>query len=163
MIVSDQFVSEKILQISKHYTQNIATRFLRPIFVGIFSDVNLMHNIADLTEHTRDFILQGQSLYDLYTQIFSMANFIFLVRRDILPNLHNLSAANTQNAKEDKVYRVMAFSSLPLNINILADLLCELYEKLVDYDKAHSMRSRTVLSQFSQAPTFYYLIGKDKK
>lgn len=163
MVVSDQFISEKILQISKHYTQNIATRFLRPIFVGIFSDVNLMHNISDLTEHTQDFILQGQSLYDLYNQIFSMANFIFLVRRDILPNLHNLSAANTQNAGEDKVYRIMAFSSLPININILADQLCDLFETTVQFDKAHSYRNKTVLSQFPQAGTFYYLIGKEKK
>lgn len=162
MLVSDQFISEKILQIGKHYTENIATRFLRPVFVGIFSDVNLMHNIADLAEHTRDFVLQGQSLYELYSQIFSMANFIFLVRRDILPNLHNLTAANTQNAGEDRVYRLMAFNSLPSNINILANLLYELFEATVKYDKEHSYRKNIVLNNFPEANNFYNLINKEK-
>ncbi|MEL3908487.1 MAG: hypothetical protein P1P64_05675 [Treponemataceae bacterium] len=162
MFVSDQFISEKILQISKHYNENIATRFLRPVFVGIFSDVNLMHNVTDLTEHTRDFVLQGQSLQELYSQIFAMANFIFLVRRDILPNLHNLSATNTQHANEDRVYRLMAFSSLPANINILADLLCDLFEAAVKYDKEHSRRRNLVLNDFPEAINFYNLLNKEK-
>ena len=161
MIIVDQVVSEKILQISKHYTENIDTRFLRPIFVGIFSDINLMHNIADLTENSAAFVLQGQRIVDLYNQIFAMGNFIFLIRRDILPNLHNLSQANTQSAGADKVYRVMAFSSLPGNIDILATLLIELFERVVHYDKSHSPKNRPIVNQFQQAQRFYSLVKKE--
>lgn len=159
MLIVDQFISEKILQLSKHYTENIATRFLRPIFSKIFSDLNLMHNISDLTEHSPDFIMQGQRIADLYNQIFSMANFIFLVRRDILPNIYNLAKANTQNAGADKVYRIMAFNSLPTNIDILAKMLAELYDAVANYDRTHSTKGRPVYSQFQQSENFHRMLG----
>lgn len=161
MLVVDSFISEKILQISKHYNQNIATRFLRPIFVGIFSDVNLMHNVSELTEHSNDFFMQGQNLVDLYNQIFAMGSFIFLVRRDILPNLHNLMANNIRAAGSDKVFRQMAFSSLPMNIDLLTDMLVELFESVQKYDTSHSGKNRAVIKQFPQADDFYRLLGKE--
>lgn len=161
MLVVDQFISEKILQISKHFNQNISTRFLRPIFVGIFSDTNLMHSISELTEHTSDFFMQGQDLGDLYSQIFAMAEFIFLVRRDILPNLHNLASLNTSSAGSDKVYRKMAFSSLPMNIELLATMLSDLYEATLKYDIEHSRRTKAMVKQFPQAEGFYRMIGRE--
>lgn len=159
MLVVDQLIYEKISQIGKHFNENISTRFLRPIFVGIFSDTNMMHNISELTENSGSFFTQGQDIVDLYTQIFSMADFIFLVRRDILPNLHNLMAASTISAGSDKVYRKMAFSSLPMNIKLLADMLSQLYEAVLKYDKTHSKCNRKVIEQFPQAETFYRVIG----
>ena len=134
MLVDDRIIAEIIVRIGRHYNENIATRFLRPVFAQILSDIDLSRHIVDLTEHSEDFVLQGFHIDDLYYDIIAMMRFIYLVRRDILPNLSSLTEANTKMATADKVYRNMAFSNLGPNVDILASLVLELYHARILYD-----------------------------
>ncbi|PIE97729.1 MAG: hypothetical protein CR988_06660 [Treponema sp.] len=154
MLISNTNIPENIMRLSRHYNDNISTRFLRPVFTKILSDLELSHSLSDLTEHSEDFVVQGLHLEDLYPQILSMANFIFLVRRDILPNLHNLTDSNTRAATADRVYRKMAFSSLPTNINILSEMLEAIYDEAIKFDKATCTRGKLVASKFPKLSRF---------
>ena len=145
MVVEDRKISELIMKLSRHYKENISTQFLRPLFTGIFSDTTMARRISELTEHSESFILQGFILNDLYDDILALAQFIFLVRRDILPNILNLTEENTKTATTDKVYRAMAFNNLAANIRILVDYLNDLYVLTVAYDRK-LFKNKTVAS-----------------
>lgn len=145
MLVEDRDISDIIVKLSKHYTDNISTRFLRPLFTGILSDTTMARRISELTEHSESFILQGFRLDDLYDDILALAQFIFLIRRDILPNISNLRDENIKTASADKVYRSMAFNNLSSNIKILVDILNDLYVSTIAYDKK-TAKNRTVAS-----------------
>jgi len=149
MLVDDRIIAEIIVRIGRHYNENIATRFLRPVFAQILSDIDLSRHIVDLTEHSEDFVLQGFHIDDLYYDIIAMMRFIYLVRRDILPNLSSLTEANTKMATADKVYRNMAFSNLGPNVDILASLVLELYHATIEYDKKNSINGKEVSRRIS--------------
>ncbi|MGP1594167.1 MAG: hypothetical protein ACTTH8_02860 [Treponema sp.] len=145
MLVDDRIIGEIIVRIGRHYNDNIATRFLRPVFAQILSDIDLARHIVDLTEHSEDFVLQGFHLDDLYYDIIAIARFIYLARRDILPNLHSLTEANTKMATStDRVYRNMAFNNLEPNLNVLAAMVLELYHAAIEYDKKNAVKGRVV-------------------
>ncbi len=140
MIVENKMISEVIMDLGKHYKDNVSTRFLRPLFSEILADTSLSRRISDITEHSQDFLMQGYHLNDLYMNILALAQFVFLVRRDVLPNLSSLTEENTRFATSDKVYRTMAFNNLPANIRILADYINDLYVLTISYDKKNSLR-----------------------
>jgi len=144
MLVDDRIIAEIIVRIGRHYNENIATRFLRPVFAQILSDIDLSRHIVDLTDHSEDFVLQGFHLDDLYFDIMAMSRFIYLSKRDILPNISSLTEANTKTATADKVYRNMAFSNLGPNLNILASMVRELYQATLEYDKKNATNGKIV-------------------
>ncbi len=147
MLVDDRIIAEIIVRLGRHYNENIATRFLRPVFAQILSDIDLSRHIVDLTEHSEDFVLQGFHLEDLYYDILSVARFVYLVRRDILPNISSLAEASTKMTTVDRVYRNMAFSNLGPNLTLLASLVLELYHATVEFDKKNAVRGKTVASR----------------
>ena len=149
MLVDDRIIAEIVVRIGRHYNENIATRFLRPLFAQILSNIDLSRHIVDLTEHSDDFVLQGFHLDDLYYDIIALARFIYLVRRDVLPNINLITQANTKMATADKVYRNMAFSNLGPNLAVLASMVLELYHATLQYDKKVAGRNKTVASRIT--------------
>ncbi len=100
--------------------------------------------------------MQGYHLNDLYLNILALAQFVFLVRRDVLPNISSLTEENTRFATSDKVYRTMAFNNLPANIRILADYINDLYILTVAYDKKNSLNGGCIADSVPELE----LIGK---
>ena len=149
MLVDDRIIAEIIVRIGRHYNENIATRFLRPLFAQILSNIDLSRHIVDLTEHSDDFVLQGFHLDDLYYDIIALARFIYLVRRDVLPNINSIAEANTKMATADKVYRNMAFSNLAPNLNLLASMVLELYRATLQYDTKMAGKGKSVASRIA--------------
>ena len=149
MLVDDRIIAEIIVRIGRHYNENIATRFLRPLFAQILSNIDLSRHIVDLTEHSEDFVLQGFHLDDLYHDIIALARFIYLVRRDVLPNINSIAEANTKMATADRVYRNMAFSNLAPNLNLLASMVLELYRATLQYDTKMAGKGKTVASRIA--------------
>lgn len=143
MIVKDSAIPELVMKIGDHYNTNISTRFLRPFLTGILSDNELARRISDITEHSESYASQGIHADELYLQILSLSRFIFLVRTEIIPNLRTLSGA-TATSDSNKVFRDMAMNNFKANIQVLADLVNELYVKLVEYDKANSGKHRPI-------------------
>lgn len=149
MLVDDRVIAEIVVRIGKHYSDNIATRFLRPLFAQILSNAELSRHILELTEYAEDFVVRGFHIDDLYYDIIALARFIYLVRRDVLPNITSLAESNVNVTSADAVYHTMAFSNLGPNINLLSSMLLELYHTTLAYDKKISGRRKTVASRIA--------------
>lgn len=147
MLVKDEEISAALAKIADHYNTNLSTRFIRPLTVSVLSDDEMAQKIAVLTEQTEAFIAQGVYLDDLYAQMLAMARYVFLVRKDIIPNLRNL-AGNAGPNDANKVFRDMAMSNLAANIAVLADLLFELYERAVRVDEIQNRGKRPICRDY---------------
>lgn len=158
--IHDPAIPEIILKIADHYNNNIATRFMRPLLVGILADHELSRQLSEITDHSESYTAQGIHLDELYAQIQALARFVYLVRTDIIPNIRVLSGS-TSMKDTNKVYRDMAVNNFGANVTILADYVNELYLKTVAYDRAHSGGEKPVyrgipgLSELGR-----YLVGK---
>jgi hypothetical protein len=89
--------------------------------------------IEDLTERAG----HGIHLDELYRQIIAAAHFVAVVRRELLPGLRN-RIARGEVSSQDKVLRDMAVNNFASNLQVFADLVNELFIKLVETDKIDS-------------------------
>ncbi len=153
MLVEDREIGGIIVRIGQHYNENIATRFLRPLFAQILSDLDLGRHIVSLTEHSEDFVMQGFHLDDLYYGIVSLSRFIYMAKRDIIPNIHTLAEENIKTATDDRVYRNMAFNNLEPNLNLLTEMVIELYNATFEYDKKHTPKNRRCIADHIEGLT----------
>ena len=135
MQVKDQEVVRLIERLGDHYRSNISNRYIRPALQHLPLDNQTWDLIEKLTERSEQYNYQGEHLDDLYRQIAAAARFTALARKDLAPTLrlHLGSGPGT-----DKVLRDMAVNNFLSNLKILADILNELYLKLVALDKEDS-------------------------
>ncbi|ULQ60707.1 hypothetical protein K7I13_05395 [Brucepastera parasyntrophica] len=141
MLVKDPNIQETIFKIADHYNTNIETRFISPLLAGVMSDTVLSHKINELMSHTEVFEEQGFYIDDLYYYIYALAQFIYLVRAEVLPGM-NFRPSIADGDDSNKVFRVMALSNFKANIQILADYTKELFQQAMEYDKAHSGKKK---------------------
>jgi hypothetical protein len=140
MQVQDPQVIRLIDRIGQHYRSNIANRFIRPFLLLLPIDNTAWNTIEDFMEKESRFSYQGVELEDLYRQIAAAAQFVFLARRD-MPSIRSRQDTGHSLSEPDRVLREMTLNNLNSNLKVLADLLYELYIKLVELDKAKNPRN----------------------
>jgi hypothetical protein len=133
MKIQDASITRLMERIGEHYRSNIASRFIRPSLLQLPFDNQSWDLIEDLTERQDP----GIHLEELYRQIIAAANFVSLVRRDLLPGLRN-RIAKEEASGSDRVLRDMAVNNFGSNLQVFADLIHELYMKLVEVDKTEA-------------------------
>ncbi len=130
-----------ILRLAEHYTQNVATRFIRPLLVPVLSAPVIDHRISDLTEYPLDALNRGIPLDELYLQINALARFISDVRTTVIPSLNSSIGGRSFGSSENDPQRIfcnMAISNFGPNIDILEQYTIELFEAAVCFDKSNS-------------------------
>lgn len=148
--IRDAQVISLIERISDHYRTNIANRFIRPALLQLPLDKMTWNHIEAMTEKMEKYRYQGFHLDELYRQIAATARFISATRREIAPTLrHRLN--NGGSSGQEKVLRDMAISTFNPNLNLFAQLLCELYSRLVILDTASAKDKRPL---YLQVPEF---------
>lgn len=138
-----------IKQLVEHYHSNISNRFIRPALLQLPFDEILWNHIESLTERYNQVGYQGYHIDDLYRQISALATFVYAVRREIAPSLR-YRIGNTYTDKTDKLYRDMAINNFSSNLKVFAELIYELYNKLVDLDTAASKGKRPLYRQYAE-------------
>jgi hypothetical protein len=88
--------------------------------------------IEDLTEQGA---VGGNHLDELYRQIIAAAHFVSIVRRDVVPGLRSRVNRGGDANGADRVIRDMAVNNFSSNLQVFADLVNELFLKLVAADK----------------------------
>lgn len=137
MQIREPEIIRLIEHIGEHFKTNISNRFIRPTLLQLPLDKQSWDLIEVLTEKIEQFRYQGFHLDELYRQIAASARFVSLCRREIVPTLrHRLSGSLGSSA--DRVLRDMAVSNFASNLQLFADLLNELFVKLVELDKKNS-------------------------
>ena len=134
MLVREGNVVRLIERISEHYKANISNRFIRPALLNLPLEKQCWDAIETLTEKIEQYRYQGFQLDELYRQINASARFVSITRRELIPSIRSRFSGVTSGP--DKVLRDMAVNNFASNLQVFADLLNELYVKLVELDKA---------------------------
>ena len=148
MQVRDAQIIRLIERIGEHYRTNISNRFIRPALLQLPIDKMTWDQIEILTEKIEQFRYQGFHLDELYRQIAAAARFVALTRKELVPSLRNRLGGS--QGSSDKVLRDMAVNNFGSNLQLLADLLNELYIKLVEIDKLDSRGHRPLYLQIPE-------------
>lgn len=134
MQVKDPDVVRLIERISEHYRTNISNRYIRPALLMLPLDNQAWDQIENLTEKAEQYRYQGFHLDELYHQIIAAARFVAFARKE-LASAMRMRMMSRSGSDPDRVLREMAINTLPSNLTVFADLINELYVKLVDIDK----------------------------
>ncbi|MDL2229025.1 hypothetical protein LJC14_02125 [Treponema sp. OttesenSCG-928-L16] len=148
MQVRDSEIIRLIERISEHYRTNISNRYIRPALLQLPLDKQTWDLIEVLTEKIEQFRYQGFHLDELYRQIASAARFVSVARKELVPGLRNRLGGSP--ASSDRVLRDMAVNNFGSNLQLFADLLNELYVKLVELDKKESKGHLPVYAQIPE-------------
>jgi citrate synthase len=140
MQIQDPQIIRLIDRIGQHYRANIANRFIRPFLLLLPLENPARNAIENFMEKGSQLSYQGYEMEDLYHQIAAAAQFVFYARRD-MPSIRSLQDMGHNLSGSDRVLKEMALNNLNSNLKVLADLLYELYIKLVDLDKAQNPRN----------------------
>ncbi|MDR1307522.1 MAG: hypothetical protein LBK74_08115 [Treponema sp.] len=146
MQVHDASISRLIERIGEHYRTNISNRFIRPALLQLPFDNQSWDLMEDLTEKPP---AQTIHLDELYREIVAAAHFVAVVRRELVPGLR--SRINRGDpASSDKVLREMAVNNFSSNLQVFADLVNELFVKLVAADKADAKKHAPLYTQMQE-------------
>jgi hypothetical protein len=146
MQIREPEIIRLIERLGDHFQANISNRFIRPALLQLPLDKQSWDLIEILTEKIEQFRYQGFHLDELYHQIAAAARFVFLCRREVVPGLrHRLSHGGSSGS--DRVLRDMAVNNFASNLQIFADMLNELYVKLVELDKKGSKGRKPLYQQ----------------
>ena len=149
-LVRDGHILRLVDQISDHYRSNIANRFIRPALLQLSLEKPTWDLIEALMEKTEQFQYHGYHIDDLYRQISASAKFISATRREVAPCLR-LRLAGTSSEGPDKTLKNMAINNFSFNLQLFADLLYDLYIKLVELDVSFS-RGKRLRPVYKQIP-----------
>jgi hypothetical protein len=133
MQVVDSAIVRLIERIGDHYRNNISNRFIRPALLQLPFDNQSWDLMENLTEKSQT---QAVHLDELYREIVAAAHFVAIVRRE-LPIIRN-RVARPEPSSTDRVLREMAVNNFASNLQVFADLVNELFVKLVEVDKAEA-------------------------
>jgi hypothetical protein len=147
MQVKDQAITQLIARIGDHYRTNLSNRYVRPALLYLPLDNQTWDLIEKLTEQSEEYAYQGIHLDDLYRRLAAAARFTALARRELAPNIRQRLGGGQG---PDKVLRDMAVNNFSSNLKVFADLLNELYVKLVALDKEASAESVPLYLQMSE-------------
>lgn len=137
MQVRDAHIIRLIERIGEHYRSNISNRYIRPALLQIPLEKQSWDMLEILTEKVENYRYQGYHLDDLYRQIAAAAHFVSLTRRNVVPGLRN-RLGTVAYTGPDKVLRDMALNNFASNLQLFADLVNELFVKLVELDRIDS-------------------------
>ena len=145
MQVKDEDVFAMIDALGTHYRTNLNNRYLRQAVSTLTLDRTNWNLIEQLTEKSEYYRLQGYHVVELYDRILAIARFVYYARRELQPHLRALlgrqgNQGGIATAGNDRVLREMSLNNFASNLNVLADMIDKLYQKVVDIDRAHNRK-----------------------
>jgi hypothetical protein len=146
MQVHDASISRLIERIGEHYRSNISNRFIRPVLLQLPFDNQSWDLMEELTEKPP---AQTIHLDELYREIVAAAHFVAVVRRELIPGLRNRIGRGDPSSP-DKVLREMAVNNFASNLQVFADLVNELFIKLVAADKSDAKNHVPLYTQMQE-------------
>jgi hypothetical protein len=148
MAVKDPEIYKIVEKIGDHYTTNVNNRFVRKALVTLDLPQAEWERLDGLTSKSDYYKAQGFQFDELYEMILAAAHFIFKARTNIVPNIKSMvggrilsTGKSAAGSEQDKILRDMAARNFPVNLEILTDLINELYVKTTHLDKqAHEKK-----------------------
>lgn len=145
MQIQDAAIIRLIERIGEHYRANISNRFIRPTLLQLPFDNQSWDLLESLTEKPSS---QATHLDELYREIVAASHFVAVVRRE-MPGIRS-RLSRSDPASQERVLREMAANNLASNLQVFADLVNELYIKLVEADKADAKGHIPLYTQMAE-------------
>lgn len=146
MAIKDPDIYRLVEKIGDHYKTNVNNRFVRKAIVVLELAQGEWDKLDNLTTKSDYYKAQGFQFDELYEMILAAAHFIYQARQKLLPNIRNMIGGSSSPgmggaAEQDKVLRDMAAKNFPVNLEILSDMVNELYIKTTSLDReAHGKK-----------------------
>jgi hypothetical protein len=137
-----------IERIGEHYRTNIANRYIRTVLLQLPLDKTTWNQIETLTEKFDQFRYRGIDLDELYRGIAAVARFVSATRREVAPTLRY--RVDGGSSGPDRVLRDMAVNAFSSNLNLFAQMVCELYEKVKEIDTLSAANKPPVYQQVAE-------------
>ncbi len=158
MPIKDQEIMQIIENIRDHYQKNINNRYIRKAFMHIEIPKEASEGLERLTEKNDYYKIQGYHYKELYEQIHAAATFVYHAKQEILPGIKTYLAGGSDTVfsrksvetERDRVLRDMAINNLKSNLGIFADMLNELYIKVVNSDKEDHPGSKPIYTRMPE-------------
>ncbi|GHV25564.1 hypothetical protein AGMMS4952_03630 [Spirochaetia bacterium] len=147
MQIQDPQIIRLIDRIGEHYRSNVANRFIRPALLQLSIDKQMWSLIDVLMEQADRY--QDYELGELYRQLVAAAELVYQCRITLIPGLRSRPNMGAISGP-DKVLREMAMSNFPSNLQVLADLLNELFVLLVEADKTLAKGRKPLYAQMPE-------------
>ena len=140
--VRDSEIMALIERIGEHFRANISNRYIRPTLLQLPLEKQSWDSLEKLTEKVEHYQYQGYHLDELYNQVLAAARFVSIVRRDLLPSMR--ARLGSGSSGQDRILRDMAMLNLESNLRVFADMVYDLYGKLVELDKKNAQKKRPI-------------------
>jgi len=130
-------------KIREHYHNNINNRYIRKALLIMDISRTTWENLESLTGKGDLYHTQGYNFDELYEWVASALTFIHHARTEVAPNLKSIISSGSttvlgksvREREEDKILREMAIKTFPENLKMFAELVKELYNRVVELDK----------------------------
>ncbi len=148
MPVKDPDVYRIVEKIGDHYQTNVSNRFIRKSLLILELAQAEWDRLENLTQKNDYYKQQGFTFDELYEMVLAAAHFIHEARKKMLPNIRGMLAHGATD--QDRVLRDMAAQNFGVNLEILSDLVNELYLKTTSLDKAAHEKKRPVYERIPE-------------
>ncbi len=158
MPIKDEEILELIDKIKDHYHNNINNRFIRKALIHLKLPREDWEALERFTEKTDYYKIQGYRYKELYEQIHGAASFVAHAKTDVLPQIKTLLSGGAETilsrqrggTDSDRILRSMAINNFSANLGIFADMLNELYIKIVHMDKEDHKGSKPIYERMPE-------------
>ena len=124
----------KLDGIADHLTNNLRNRFLRQALQTMQLTSQEWSLVDSVSEKAEYFKVQGYHFDELYDRVHALGRFVNLAKRQLRPKLRSLLHESSQ-AGRDRVIREMTINNFSSNIDVLADLIMDLFVHALRIDE----------------------------
>jgi hypothetical protein len=147
MQIQDPRIIRLLDRIGEHYRSNVANQFIRPSLLHLTMENRAWSLIESLMERGNSY--QGFELDEVYRQLAAAADLVFQCRTILIPSIRSRQNISVITGP-DKVLQDMALNNFPSNLQVLADLLNELFLLLMEADKAQAKGCKPLYVQMPE-------------
>ena len=159
MPIKDPDIFRIVEKIGDHFLNNVSNRFIRKALVILELQQAEWDRLENLTVKSDYYKQQGFQFDELYEMVLAAAHFIHEARTKMLPNIRGMLAQGSTD--QDRVLRDMAAQNFGVNLEILSDLINELYLKTTSIDKASHEKKRPVYERIPELKDLGRLLVKE--
>jgi len=143
---------QKLERMATHYKNNVASTFLKAELATLTLTRRDWDEVELITARQEVFRHQGYHLDELYLKLLSLARLIHQARTHLAPGLKAKVASRlASRPAQEKLMAEMAAANFLPNLNVLKDMVLDLYQLAVREDSAQNQGKPRLLASVPEA------------
>ena len=135
-------IKQHMNEIREHFEKNLNNKYVKNILLKLDIPTDVKHNMNIILDYKTLYFDSRGTLDDMYSSLKAITFFIKEIRARVIPNINTYSGtsffSSTSNKDpNDRILYQMAVKNYPMNIKILARLIYDLLNMVIDYDSTN--------------------------